>query len=218
LNALGVIPARGGSKGVPRKNLREIGGETLVARAVRCALAARTLDLVVVSTDDDEIAAAAEAAGARVVRRPADLAGDESPTVDALLHAVETLGARPRWVVTLEPTAPFRRPGTIDRCVELAEAREAGAVVTVRADRSSFGRVAADGRFEPLDASAPRRRQDREPLHAEAGVVWVTRTASLVAARSVLAEPVYAVVVDEEEALDVNSELDFRIAQAVAHG
>lgn len=218
MRALGVIPARGGSKSVPRKNLRVVGGETLVARAVRGALAARTLDRVVVSTDDDEIAAEAEQAGAEVVRRPAELAQDESPTVDALLHAIEALGVEPRWVVTLEPTAPLRRPETIDRCVELADARDAGSVVAVREDRSSFGRVGADGRFAPLDPHAPRRRQERAPLHAESGVVWVTRTASLLAERVVLAEPVYAVVVDEEEALDVNSELDLRLAELVLGG
>ena len=215
MRALGVIPARGGSKGVPRKNLRELGGETLVARAVRGALAARTLDLVVVSTDDEAIAAEALRAGADVVRRPAELATDESPTADALVHAVEALGVDPLWVVTLEPTSPLRRPETIDRCVELAEARDAGSVVAVREDRSSLGRLDGDGRFRPLDADAPRRRQDRQPLYAESGVAWVTRTASLRERRAVLVEPVYAVVVDEEEGLDVNTERDLELARIV---
>lgn len=211
MRALGVIPARGGSKGVARKNLRTVGGETLVARAVRGALAA-SLDLVVVSTDDDEIAREAEEAGVGVVRRPAELARDDSPTEDALLHALDSLAVEPLWTVTLEPTAPFRRPETIDRCVALAEEREAGSVVAVREERASLGRLAPDGRFARLDPDAPRRRQERVPLYAESGVVWVTRTASLRERRAVLVEPVYAVVVDEEEALDVNSELDLGIA------
>ena len=203
---------------MPRKNLRELGGETLVARAVRSALAAQTLDRVVVSTDDDEIAAAAGAAGAEVVRRPGELAQDDSPTVDALVHALTALDVSPRWTVTLEPTAPLRRWATIDRCVELAEEREAGSVVTVRADRGSFGRLDVGDRFRLLDPEAPRRRQDREPLYVEAGVVWVTRTASLLAGRTVLAEPVYAVVVDGEEAVDVNDELDLAVAEAILRG
>ena len=131
------------------------------------------------------------------------------------MQALEPVGAEPRWGVTLEPTAPFRSAATIDRCVALAERHAAGAVVTVRADRSSFGRLDGDGRFALLDPAAPRRRQEREPLYAEAGVVWVTRGASLVATRSILVEPVFAVVVDEEEALDVNSELDLRIAELI---
>jgi CMP-N,N'-diacetyllegionaminic acid synthase len=218
MHAVGIIPARGGSKGVPRKNLRRLAGETLVARAVRVALAAETLDLVVVSTDDDEIAADAEAAGARVVRRPTELARDDSPTEVALLHALEALGEQPEWTVTLEPTAPFRTAATIDRCVRLAADRDAGAVVTVAENRASWGRLGPDGGYALLDPAAPRRRQEREPLYAESGTVWVTRTASLRASRSVLAEPVYAVVVDEEEALDVNSELDLRVAEAMLDG
>lgn len=218
MHAIGIVPARGGSRGVPRKNLRELNGEPLVARAVRIARAAETLDLVVVSTDDAEIAGVAEAAGAHVVLRPAALAGDDSPTEDALVHALESLGEEPDWTVTLEPTAPFRRAETIDRCVRLADDRSAGAVVTVVGSLSSWGRLGAGGAYELLDPDAPRRRQERTPLYAESGTVWVTRTASLLAARSVLAEPVYAVVVDEEEALDVNTMLDLRIAEAILRG
>ena len=218
MRALGVIPARGGSQGVPRKNLRELCGETLVARAVRIAREARTLDRVAVSTDDDEIAEAARAAGAEVVSRPAEIARDDSPTEDALLHALDALGVEPEFVVTLEPTAPLRRAQTIDRCVELATARAAGSVVTVVESRASWGRLDADQRFTLLQPGAPRRRQEREPVYAESGTVWVTRTASLRTSRSVLADPVYAVVVDEEEALDINSLLDLRIAEAVLDG
>lgn len=218
MRALGVIPARGGSKGVPRKNLRAVGGVSLLVRAIQSAQAAAELDAVVVSTDDAEIAEAAAAAGVEVVHRPAELARDDSPTVDALVHAVETLAAEPSWVVTLEPTSPLRRTETIDRCVRLAEERDAGSVVTVAESRSSWGRLDAEGRFRLLVPDAPRRRQDREPIYAESGTVWVTRTASLLAARSVLVEPVYAVVVEEEEALDVNTELDLRIVEAMLRG
>lgn len=215
MRSLGVIPARGGSKGVPRKNLRMLDGETLVARAVRGALAARTLDRVVVSTDDDEIAAAATAAGAHVVRRPPELATDDAPTVAALAHAVAALAVDPAWVVTLEPTSPFRRPATIDRCVRLAEERGAGSVVTVRADTGSFGRLGPDGRFTPLDPTAPRRRQVRQPIYAESGTVWVTRAADVTLKGRVLAEPVYALVVDDEEALDINTEVDLELARVM---
>ena len=81
-----IIPARGGSKGVPRKNLRRVGGVPLIERAVRTASETDSIDLVVVSTDDDEIAAVSEAAGARVVRRPADISGDTASSESAILH------------------------------------------------------------------------------------------------------------------------------------
>lgn len=215
MSAVGVIPARGGSKGVPRKNLRLLHGEPLVARCVRTALAAHTLERVVVSTDDDEIADVAASAGAEVVRRPARIACDEAPTSAALIHAVRELGLSPTWVVTLEPTSPLRRAETIDRCVRLAEARAAGSVVTVRADTGSFGKLRTDGRFVPLDPNGPRRRQDRQPLYAESSTVWVTRAAELMASGDVLVEPVYALVVDDEEAVDINTELDLTLAEAI---
>jgi CMP-N,N'-diacetyllegionaminic acid synthase len=215
MSTLGVIPARGGSKGVPRKNIRLVHGEPLVARCVRIALEAHSLDRVVVSTDDDEIAAVAVAAGAEVVRRPASIAGDDAPTSAALIHAVRELGLSPTWVVTLEPTSPLRRAETIDRCVQLADARRAGSVVTVRADTGSFGRLSTDGRFLPLDPEGPRRRQDRQPLYAESSTVWVTRAADLIATGNVLVEPVYALVVDQEEAVDINTELDLTFAETI---
>ena len=86
-----IIPARGGSKGVPRKNLRRVGGVPLIERAVRTASETDSIDLVVVSTDDDEIAAVSEAAGARVVRRPADISGDTASSESAILHALDVL-------------------------------------------------------------------------------------------------------------------------------
>ncbi|MEJ2887910.1 acylneuraminate cytidylyltransferase family protein [Actinomycetospora aeridis] len=215
MRCVGVIPARGGSKGVPRKNLRMLGDESLVARCIRGALAARTLDKVLVSTDDDEIARVGAASGAEVVRRPPELATDDSPTDATLAHALATLDVVPRWVVTLEPTAPFRRPDTIDRCVRTADEHDAGSVVTVRADTSSFGRLGAVGQFIPLEPGAPRRRQLRDPLYAESGTVWVTRAADVLAGAGVLVDPVYAVEVGPDEATDINTELDLTIARAV---
>jgi CMP-N-acetylneuraminic acid synthetase len=215
--ALGVIPARGGSKGVPRKNLRPLCGEPLLVHTVRAALAAERVARTVVSTDSDEIAEVARAAGAEVVRRPAELARDESPTEDALIHVVRTLAEQgevvPAFVATLEPTSPLRTPALIDACVELAVRSGAGAVITVAETRALLGRL--DGsRFRYLEPGAPRRRQLREPLYRESSTVYVTRTDALLASRSVLAEPLLAVVARPEEALDINTPLEFVIAEA----
>jgi CMP-N,N'-diacetyllegionaminic acid synthase len=215
VRSIGIIPARGGSKGVPRKNLRMLGNESLVVRCARCALTTSSLEKVVVSTDDDEIASVAREAGVDVVRRPPELATDDSPTTAVLTHVLGTLDETPHWTVTLEPTSPFRRAETIDRCVQLAEQHDAGSVVTVRADTSTFGRLDSVGHFLPLVPDAPRRRQLRTPLYAESGTVWVTRTARLLAEESVLVEPVLAVVVGDHEAIDINTELDLAVARAV---
>ena len=214
MSVLAVIPARGGSKGIPGKNLRPLAGKPLIVHTIRAAQGAGTLDRVVVSTDADEIAAVAAQHGAEVVRRPAALAADDSPTEDALIHAVETLGIGPDYVVTLEPTSPLRSAALVDRCVELALAEGAASVITVAESRTCFGRLEGN-RFRHLDPSQPRRRQLREPLYGESSTVYVTRTSDLLASRSVLAEPLYAVVVPDEEAIDVKTPLDLVIAEAV---
>jgi len=213
MRVIAVIPARGGSKEIPGKNIRPLAGEPLVVHTIRAALAARLVNRVVVSTDSAEIAAIAREAGAEVVTRPPELAADESPTEDALIHAVESLGEDADYVVTLEPTSPLRTPELIDACVERALAEDADAVITVVETRDVLGRV-EDGHFHPLDPDSPRRRQDRTPFFRESSTVYVTRTRSLIANRSVLAEPLHAVVVPPDQAIDINSPLDFLVAEA----
>jgi CMP-N,N'-diacetyllegionaminic acid synthase len=211
--ALAVIPARGGSKGLPRKNALPLAGIPLVVHALRAAAQAETLTRTVVSTDDREIAALARAEGAEVIDRPAELSDDEAHTEQALQHALELLGDTFDYVVTLEPTSPLRTAATIDRCVRLADASGAGSIVTVVEVRDNLGRL-TDGQFEPLDPSAPRRRQERAPLYREVGTVYVTRTSSLLRTGAVLSAPIHAVVVDDEEGIDINTPLDFIIAEA----
>jgi len=215
MSVLGIVPARGGSKGVPGKNLAPVGGEPLLVHAIRAALAAGTVDRVVCSTDDDEIAAVAREAGAEVVMRPAELARDDSPTEDALLHVLDALGPpEPEYVVTLELTSPLRSPGLIDACVRLAQERGADAVITVAESRAVHGRL-EDGLFVPLAPGQPRRRQLREPLYRESSTVYVTRTAYLRETRSVVGDHVYAHIVPEEEAIDINSEQDLVVADTL---
>lgn len=216
--ALGIVPARGSSKGIPGKNLRPLLGEPLIVHTIRTAQAARLLERVIVSTDSEEIAAVAAAEKAETVMRPPDLAADESPTEDALIHVLETLDRRgeplPEYVVTLEPTSPLRTPELIDTCVVLALSEDADAVITVAELSALVGRLEGT-RFRYLDPGQPRRRQLREPLYRESSTVYVTRTSHLRTSRSVLAEPLHAVVVPEEQAIDINTPLDFLIAEAV---
>lgn len=214
MRVLAVIPARGGSKGLPRKNLLLLAGEPLLVHTIRAAEAAPSLDRVVVSTDDDEIADIAQAAGAQVIRRPAELAQDDSPTEDAVIHALESLDERPGLVVTLEPTSPLRSARLIEECIHAAVVNEGTSVVTVTEDRSVFGRIEG-GRFRHLQPGQPRLRQLREPLYRESSTVYVTPTERLLADRSVVAGPLVAVVVSEEEAVDVNTELDLVFAEAL---
>jgi CMP-N,N'-diacetyllegionaminic acid synthase len=216
LEVLAIIPARGGSKRVPRKNLKPILGEPLVVRAIHAAHAAASISRTIVSTEDDEIAELARRHGAEVVLRPLELATDTTSTEDVLLHVLETLEQSgeplPAYVMTLEPTSPLRTPELLDACVELAIARNADSVVTVAETRDLYGRLDGD-RFAFLDPTRVPRK-DREPLYREVGVAYVTRTDWLREHRSVIGESLYAIVVPEERAADVNTELDLVVADA----
>ena len=136
MRVLGLIPARGGSKGVSRKNVRLLGGKPLVQWTIDAALAARALASVVVSTDDEEIALIGRGLGASVpFLRPVELAADDTPTLPVVQHAVHWLeqrGDRFDAICLLQPTSPFRTSLEIDACVELLASSDADAVLTIR--------------------------------------------------------------------------------------
>ncbi|RIX31342.1 acylneuraminate cytidylyltransferase [Amnibacterium setariae] len=175
-----MIPARGGSKGVPGKNVAPVGGVPLVARAVRAALAAGIAD-VRVSTDDAAIAAAAEAAGARLIERPAAIAGDTASSESALLHALDVLaaeGVEPTVLAFLQATSPFIEPAPLARAVRRALDGEADSVLSAFETYAFLWRRGEDGAAGVNhDASFRPRRQEREPHFQETGAFYVLRTA-----------------------------------------
>jgi len=134
-NILGLIPARGGSKGVPRKNIRELAGIPLIAHSIQAARDATAIDSVVVSTDDEEIAEVADSHGARVpFMRPSELAMDKAPTAPVITHALETLhdaGEEHDAFVLLQPTSPLRTVTHIDEAYSLYEESDADPVISV---------------------------------------------------------------------------------------
>jgi CMP-N,N'-diacetyllegionaminic acid synthase len=119
---LAIIPARGGSKRLPRKNIRLLCGKPLIAYTIEAALSSRLIDRVVVSTEDEEIAEVSKKYGAEVLERPKELARDDSPTIDAIMHVLNWFEARKEFfniVVILEPTSPLRRQNDLDNAIEL---------------------------------------------------------------------------------------------------
>jgi CMP-N,N'-diacetyllegionaminic acid synthase len=218
-HVLAVIPARGGSKSIPLKNIRHLGGKPLLAYTINAAKHSRFLDRYVVSTDHPAIAQVADNSGAQVINRPSELATDQAPTEGALLHVVEILAKeryRPHYVVTLEPTSPFRTAALIDRCIEAAlEHQDVDCVMTVTETRKCYGRL-ENGRFEYLFPDQPRRRQERRPLYEESSTVYVTKRSALERDRSVLGRSRFGLIVeDPREALDINEPLDFIVAEAI---
>ena len=221
IEVVAVIPARGGSKGVPRKNVRRVGGVPLVGRAVAAALAAERIDRVVVSTDDDEIAAVAEEWGAEVVRRPADIAGDTASSESALLHAVEWLaqsGVDVGVLAFLQATSPFIDPRALDEGIRLVSD---GAFDAVFSAIETFGflwqrdsRGAADGVNH--DPSLRPRRQDREPHFLETGAFYVMDAAAFRSAGHRFFGSVGVVEVDETTSLEIDTPEQLELARAIA--
>lgn len=216
MKILGVIPARGGSKSVPLKNIRPLAGKPLLAYTILSAQAAKHIDRLVVSTDHDGIAAVAKSLGVEVVRRPAELATDEASTESALLHVCDELkkkdGFSPDVVLTLEPTSPFRTTKLIESCIALFNETDADSVIGVTETRSNYGKI-VKGKFEFLFPGQPRRRQDRAPLYMESSTLYGTRVDVLRKKKSVLGDKLAALIVPPEEAVDINTVLDFELAE-----
>jgi CMP-N,N'-diacetyllegionaminic acid synthase len=215
VQVLGLIPARGGSKGIPRKNLVPLAGKPMLLWTVEAALAAGTLARVVVSTDDEEIAATA---GCEVLRRPAELAADETPMLDVVLHAVAELGPFDA-VCMLQPTSPLRRAEHVDGAVRLFEETGPDGVVSVVPVPHAFlpGSLmrVADGRLVALDAAAPTRRQDKLALYARNGpAVLVVKSAGL-ADRGLYGGELRPYEMAPEDSVDVDGPLDLVVCKAL---
>ncbi len=177
---LAIIPARGGSKGIPRKNIIDLRGKPLIGYTIEAARGSRYLDCVMVSTEDEEIAAVARALGAEVpFLRPAALAADTSRTIDAIVHAVRTLeemGRRFDHLVLLQPTQPLRTAEDIDGAIEAYRAAGCRGLVTVSEAENHpiLIRSIEAGRLKPLlHVSSTIRRQDMPAYYRVNGCVYI---------------------------------------------
>ena len=216
-SVLAVIPARGGSKGVPGKNVAAVGGLPLVTRAVRAALASERIGRVAVSTDDPAIAAAATQAGAVLIRRPQELAGDDATSESALIHALDVLGcgADPDIVVMIQATSPFITSAELDGLVEAIDGG-ADSAFTAAPFHGFIWRNASDAAGVNHDQSGRPRRQDREPEWLETGAAYAMRTAGFREARHRFFGHVVAVATDAARVREIDEPDDLARARALA--
>ena len=214
---LALITARGGSKGLPGKNVRPLGGRPLVAWSVAAARASRHVDRVVVSSDDAAIQQAVREAGGEVpFTRPAELSDDTATSIDVVLHALEQL---PDFdlLVLLQPTSPLRTAADIDDCLEACVRGGAPAAVSVvEIDKSPhwmFTLGPGAHLRKLLDGPTPERRQDAPPIVALNGAVYVARIAWLQGSRTFLDPATVAHVMPRERSVDIDTPLDFALAE-----
>ncbi len=220
----GVIPARGGSKGLPGKNLKTLGRLPLIGHAVASAREARRLTRFIVSTDSAAIADEARRHGAEVpFVRPAELASDQAGMVPVLQHAVRWLeaggGPRPDLVVTLQPTSPFRVGADIDATIaKVVETGAESAQTIVEASYHPFFMKTLDGdRTVALfpDGHKYVRRQDAPPVYQPSGAVYVTRYDVLMRDGHVLGKDNRGIVMGFEASVNVDTEWDFLLAELI---
>ena len=226
MRTLGIIPARGGSKGVPRKNIAPLAGRPLLAWTAEAALAARRLDAVVLSTDDAEIAAVGERWGLEApFLRPSELSQDDTPTLPVMQHAVaecERLSGRFDAVCLLQPTSPLRKTATIDAAIELLESSGADSVVTVLRIPDEFNPCWAffaqgDGTLRLATGGAvpiPRRQELPPAFHRE-GSVYVVRRDVLMEGGSLYGERTIGLPLDRESSVNIDAPEDLERAEAL---
>jgi CMP-N,N'-diacetyllegionaminic acid synthase len=222
LQILGIVPARGGSKGIPRKNLAALAGKSMIAWTIEAALSSPSINRVIVSTEDREIGEAARALGAEVpFWRPDEFAKDDSPGIAPVLHAVRWLASNedyhPDYVMLLQPTSPLRTKEDIEAVVRLARERQCDAVVSVTpagAHPFWMKQIGADGTLQAF-LNPPQqysRRQDLPAVYKLNGAVYLIRREPLLEQETFYPAGTLAYVMPECRSLDVDSEWDLHLA------
>ena len=225
METLAIIPARGGSKGLPGKNILSLAGIPLITHTINAALEAESVGRLIVSTDDEAIATVARESGAEVpFLRPAALSDDTASGVDACLHALgyanDSLDYHPELVVYLQPTSPMRSAADIDAAVKLLHDRNADSVVSVKAVteypqwmKKMDGEQRISPLFEELEITAAR--QNLEKSYILNGAIYLSTTEALLKHRNFYGSDTRGYLMPEERSIDIDTLNDFLMAQAL---
>lgn len=226
MNILGIIPARGGSKAIPRKNLALLAGKPLLAYTCEAARQSKLLTRTIVSTDDAEIAAFARGQGMEVFIRPASLAEDDTPMLDVLVHLLVELEQKKYSadaIVLLQPTSPLRTTTHIDEAIRLLQSADADSVVSVVEAPHQFtpGSLMQlqDGWLESFSAEpAPTRRQDKPKFYGRNGpAVLAAWGKTILEKKSLYGSRIRPLFMKPEESIDVDTTLDLKLAACLLH-
>ena len=215
---LAIIPARGGSKRLPRKNLLDLCGKPLIAWSIEAALKSKYISKVIVSSDEEEILNIAKEYKADFIKRPDELASDTATTFDALKHTLENV-EKYDYVVLLQPTSPLRTEKHIDEAIELLKEKNADAIISVcEVEHSPLWSNTLD---ENLDMSnflrdevLNKRSQDLPKYYRLNGAIYICKTDKLLENKGFfLKENIYAYKMNKKHSVDIDEEIDFIIAE-----
>lgn len=213
-----IIPARGGSKGLPRKNIRQLNGKPLICYAIDEAMKSKFVERIIVTTDDSEIAEISKEAGAEVIIRPPALAQDESPVIDAIFHVLDNIkGEKPDLIVLLQPTSPLRETTDIDGAIQLFLDGQCDSLMSVcPAEHSPYwyfniknGLLATlfDERFLKI------RRQELPPAYRPNGAIYIISPETLRKHKSFYCNRTLAFVMTAKSSIDIDEEIDLLLAE-----
>jgi CMP-N,N'-diacetyllegionaminic acid synthase len=217
---LAIIPARGGSKRLPRKNILNLNGKPLIAYSIEAGLQSKYIDKAIVTSDDEEILSISKEFGADTIKRPDALASDTATSFDAIKHTIENID-KYDYIVLLQPTSPLRNAMQIDEAIELLETKEANAVVSVcEMDHSPLwsNTLPQDGSMQGFlrDEVLNKRSQDLEKYYRLNGAIYICKTDKLLEEESFfLKENIYSFVMDRESSVDIDEAIDFKIAEVL---
>ncbi|MBN2240382.1 MAG: acylneuraminate cytidylyltransferase family protein [Dehalococcoidales bacterium] len=225
IKILGVIPARGKSKGLPHKNIKPLCGRPMIAYTIIAALQSSRIGRIIVSTEDKEIARISGDYGAEVIDRPEYLAKDDTPSLPVIKHVLETLneksGYKPDIVVILQPTSPLRTSEDINNAIDVFISSGCDSVISICRNEHPpqwIYRI-VDDKIQPLfqDIQAVSRRQDYEDTYIPNGAVYVTRTEIITDESRMLGDDTRPYIMPVERSVDIDNEYDFTIAEFLLH-
>lgn len=217
---LAIIPARGGSKRLKRKNVLDLCGKPLIAWSIEAGLQSKYIDKVIVSSDDEEILQISKKFGAKTIKRPNELASDTATTFDAIKHTIDSL-EKYEYIVLLQPTSPLRNAKHIDEAIELLKDKKADAVVSVcEMDHSPLWSNTLDDTLSMSnflkDEVINKRSQDLQKYYRLNGAIYICKTNLFLKEKSFfLKDNIFAYIMDAKSSIDIDNEIDLEVARAI---
>ena len=218
---LAIIPARGGSKRLPRKNILNLNGKPLIAWSIEVGLSSKYIDSIVVTSDDNEILEISKKYGVTTAKRPYELANDTATTIDVVKHTIKSIDKIYDYIILLQPTSPLRTSQHIDEAIELLSKKSADAVISVCEMEHSplwCNTLPKDGSMIDFlkEEVLNKRSQDLEKYYRLNGAIYICDTNRLLKENSFfLKDKVFAYIMNRESSVDIDEEIDFELAKVL---
>lgn len=216
MKVLGIIPARGGSKGLPKKNIKVLMGRPLIVYTIEEAQKSKYITNLRVSTEDPEIKKVAKKYGVKIIDRPQELAKDNVSSIKVIEHAVDSLKDNFSYIVLLSPTFPFRTAKQIDKAIKKIIDTKCNTVCSVSPiERCTFKRLDKDNLLPATNINYIDRRQDFPQLYMRNGSIYVIEYQYFIKNKSLISQNEKAIITDKISSIDINDMFDFLVAEMI---